>query len=153
MEARGQLRATAAYTLGLIPDPRARDQLARLLGDPFPDARYNAATGLARQGDARAAPRLLEMLAPRNEEAVRFEEDSPTARQWKRSLVLQNGLRAVRMLTAANPDVPRGDFIQAVQRLRQDGNVDAVVDVEATQTLQALESSGSAPTAPPGATP
>ncbi len=74
-ELRGQLRATAAYTLGLVGGDPAIKQLAAMLSDPFPDARYNAATGLARQGnrlsrssaagDARSRKRGRESLRER----------------------------------------------------------------------------------------
>jgi hypothetical protein len=148
---RGQLRATAAFALGIVGGDEALQQLALMLSDPYPDARYNAATGLARHGDARAVGRLLEMLAPDNPEAVRFEQPASdvaarssqrvaeTARAWKRSLVWKNGLRATRELIERNPAVERERLLEAVRRLSQVAGLPTAVRVELAATLRSLE--------------
>ena len=48
----------------LLKCPLALDQLQRLVDDPYPDARFNAAVALARRGDAAAIETLAEMLDP-----------------------------------------------------------------------------------------
>ena len=76
----GEMRSALAYSLGVIGGDDAANTLNLMLSDPYPEARYNAATGLARNGDVRAVPRLEEMLTLDNDEAVRFEEKSETLR-------------------------------------------------------------------------
>ncbi|MCA9271078.1 MAG: HEAT repeat domain-containing protein, partial [Planctomycetales bacterium] len=95
-EERGELRARAAFALGVLGGDAALAQLARMTDDPYPNARYNAAVGLARNGDERAIAELLRMLDPENEAVVAGEEASdPTGVVWKRALVIVNALEAV----------------------------------------------------------
>jgi HEAT repeat protein len=54
------LRKAAVHALG--PFPEAREVLAGALADAAVDVRWNAAVALARQGDARAVPVLLQMM-------------------------------------------------------------------------------------------
>ena len=59
------LRMTAAWVMGLEhKSQQFRDALARLLEDPEPIVRRNAALALVRFGDARCRPELLAMLKP-----------------------------------------------------------------------------------------
>src|SRR5205085_9763620 len=46
-----EIRAVAAYALGVIGGDQAESRLRMMLVDGYPNARYNAATGLARSGD------------------------------------------------------------------------------------------------------
>src|SRR5262249_27477666 len=55
-------RAESAFALGILDDPQALARLDAMLDDAHPDARFNAATGLAAHGDMKALPVLLEML-------------------------------------------------------------------------------------------
>lgn len=102
----GELRSSVAFALGIIGGTEACNTLAVMLSDPYPGARYNAATGLARNGDVRAVPRLCEMLSLDNEEAIRYEALSGTLRAWKQHLVIVNGLRGVHTLYTENADAP-----------------------------------------------
>ncbi len=52
-----EIRVAAAFALGLLGDARATEQLAQMLTDAYPAARYNAATGLARQGNPAGSER------------------------------------------------------------------------------------------------
>jgi len=128
MEA-GEMRSVISYALGIIGDQEANDTLSLMLSDPYPEARYNAATGLARNGDLRAVPRLEEMLQIDNPEAVRYEEESETLRTWKRNLVMLNGLRAVNELYTTNAEaVMDENIIKAVRKIESAGllqNTDA----------------------------
>jgi HEAT repeat protein/PBS lyase HEAT-like repeat-containing protein len=56
------LRKAAVHGLGSIPTPEAREAAAVALADPVEDVRWNAALGLARAGDTRATPVLLQMM-------------------------------------------------------------------------------------------
>jgi HEAT repeat protein len=115
-EDRAKLRQTAAYTLGVIGGERSLDRLAAMLSDAFPNARYNAAVGLARHGDSRAVEGLVEMLDPENRAAV-ASEGSPGEQEWKRSLILMNALRAARQLEQKNPRADHEAIAQAVEKL------------------------------------
>ena len=88
-----EVRAVAAYSLGVVGGSPALDRLAAMLSDTYPGARYNAATGLARHGDARCLPVLKEMLAPDNPLAAsgeRYEAD----KDRKRAAVILSGIQA-----------------------------------------------------------
>ncbi|MEM9660545.1 MAG: HEAT repeat domain-containing protein, partial [Planctomycetota bacterium] len=104
------LRSEAAFALGVLAQPpgadsRYVDELALLAEDPFPDARYNAANGLARIGDLRALETIVEMLDLEAIEASvegerKFSDqvsDASLARQRgdKRNLILKNAMGAV----------------------------------------------------------
>jgi HEAT repeat protein len=56
------LRKAAVHALGAFRVPEARAAVAAALDDEGLDVRWNAALALARQGDARAVPVLLQML-------------------------------------------------------------------------------------------
>jgi HEAT repeat protein len=56
------LRKTAVYALGAFASGESREVLAKALNDPVEDVRWNAALALARTGDVRAAPVLLQMM-------------------------------------------------------------------------------------------
>jgi len=96
-QARGDLRSTAAFVLGVIGGEEALDRLVILLDDPYTNARYNAATGLCRHDDLRAIPVLLEMLDPHNQESVSSEEHE-SGREWKRLQVINTGIRGATQL-------------------------------------------------------
>jgi HEAT repeat protein len=55
-------RKAAVHALGGFTAPEARGAVAAALADEAVDVRWNAAVALARHGDARATPVLLEML-------------------------------------------------------------------------------------------
>lgn len=60
------VRTLAAYLLGLHKDPRTFDALARVQGDMDLGVRYEAATALARAGDRRGMPVLIDGLDSRD---------------------------------------------------------------------------------------
>jgi hypothetical protein len=113
-----ELRAVAAYALGVVGGPEALVRLAQMLHDPYPNARYNAATGLARHGDLRCIPVLKEMLDPANEVALR-DENNPNDQARKRTTVLLNGIKASVQLALAQPQADLSELAQAIQRLQQ----------------------------------
>lgn len=141
---RDELRSTAAYTLGVIGGPQALDRLHHILDDPYANARYNAATGLARHGDARAVPVLLEMLDPHNEHAV-LQEQSASEKDSKRIAVLVNAIRATEQLAEKmaeqDSSVDLGELQIAVERLAESDS--ARVRTEAQEALLNLKQSKS----------
>lgn len=114
----GEMRSAVAYALGVIGGDDAKATLTLMLADPYPEARYNAATGLARNGDLRSVDRLCEMLQVENTEATKYEnEQADTLRQWKRNNVIINGVRGVNALYAANQSKPDDKLINAIQKV------------------------------------
>ena len=95
-----ELRAVAAYALGVIGGEQATERLVLMLHDAHPNARFNAATGLARAGDIRCEMVLREMLDPANPAAVQ-DETNPQDQARKRTTVLVNGIKATLQLADA----------------------------------------------------
>jgi HEAT repeat protein len=134
----GELRSTAAYALGVIGGDEALDLLDRIQNeDPFANARYNAATGLARHGDTRATAGLLQMLDPDNAEAA-ADEPTESAKNYKRTLVQMNGIRAAKQLAERRPSGDLAKLEAAISRL-QDAKVELCVRKEATEALYVLK--------------
>ncbi|HMF12623.1 MAG TPA: hypothetical protein VKE94_09965, partial [Gemmataceae bacterium] len=73
-----------------------------MLHDSYPNARFNAATGLARHGDVESIGVLTEMLDPTNDLAIN-DETNPNDQARKRTTVLLNGIKATLQLARANP--------------------------------------------------
>lgn len=111
-----ELRAVAAYALGIVGGEEATSRLARMLHDTYPNARYNAATGLARAGDDRCIDVLREMLDPANDLAVR-DESNPNDQARKRTTVLLNGVKATLLLAQANPAADLSPLRESLQNL------------------------------------
>lgn len=99
---RGEVRAVAAYALGVLGGPEAEQRLGQMLLDTYPNARYNAATGLARAGSIRCIPVLKEMLLPDNPLAAR-DERGERDKDNKRVIVLRNGIQTTVVLAQKNP--------------------------------------------------
>ena len=147
-----QLRQTAAFALGVLGSDAAIDRLAVMLGDSYPNTRYNAAAALARNGDPRAERRLLEMLDPNNERAFteqdlegKREEQIAEGKRWKRSLVLSNGIKASVILAQENPEYDPAALRSAIEKLL-DPNLDlemgplpAQVKFQAQEALDQLK--------------
>jgi HEAT repeat protein len=111
-----ELRAVAAYTLGVVGGQESLDRLAAMLRDPYPNARYNAATGLARQGDARCIPVLKEMLRADNVLAAR-DERYEADKDRKRAAVIFSGIQASLKLAEVNPQADVSPLVQALDDL------------------------------------
>jgi hypothetical protein len=118
-----QLRLRAAYALGVIGGDSALDTLAQRLSDIEPTVRYNAATGLARHGDLRAVPRLIEML----EVSSSGKLADPLLDDLAATTIIQNALRAIVQLAEANPDANLDQLKQAIEILNTDARLNATV--------------------------
>jgi hypothetical protein len=111
-----ELRAVSAYTLGVIGGDEALNRLKIMLNDSYANARYNAATGLARQGDPACEKVLKEMLDPDNDAAVR-DEKYDREKDRKRATVLMNGIKAALTLADANPQADMTQLKQSLDSL------------------------------------
>lgn len=144
-----QVAERAAYALSLIGGSEAISRLEAIVtGVSYPNVRYNAATGLARVGNAKAIPVLLEMLDPaetaglvieRNEELKEVEIES--AKRHKQLMLLLNGLRATRQLAEKNQSADLSELRQAVQQLIE-FTTEKQIRLEATDVLKALDARG-----------
>jgi hypothetical protein len=118
------VRSGAAFALGVAASaPDADSQLLialeSLAEDPYTDARFNAAVGLARAGSGAAAEPLSEMLDPEsiassvsgekplNEQVT--PEQLAAQKAFKRNKVVTNALKAIGWLVEAK-SVPRESF-------------------------------------------
>lgn len=110
------LRSTAAFALAATDDAEAQKRLKRMLVDSYPDVRYNAATMLARRGDAAAVEVLAEMLDADQDQALEKEAETQS-RRYKRDLILVNALRATKDLTEKNKQADLDELAEAVKRL------------------------------------
>ncbi len=134
----GVLRQTAAFALGVVGGDEAIAALNVLLADAYPNARYNAATGLARNGDIRAEDGLLEMLDPNNEQVV-ADESNEYGVKFKRGLVLINAIRSVELLARANPGADVSELKAAIKRLLE-ADINTNIKLNAREVLDRLKS-------------
>jgi HEAT repeat protein len=145
-QARDKLRATVAFVLGLLESDASGEALIPMLSDPAPLVRYNAAAGLARRGDPRALPRLLEMLDPDNPELLAGQTDAAAAddgdlqseAQWNRMHIIRNALRAATKLAEQNKTADLSALTSAVNRLLQHADVRGGLRIEAEVLSHAL---------------
>jgi hypothetical protein len=111
-----EIRSVAAYALGVIGGEQATERLTKMLNDSYANARYNAATGLARRGEPACIRVLREMLDPDNNQAAR-DESNERDKDHKRATVLINGVRAALDFARANPTADTSDLTAALKRL------------------------------------
>jgi hypothetical protein len=138
-----ELRAVAAYALGVIGGDEAQERLTRMLHDTYPNARYNAATGLARAGDPACTNVLREMLDPENELAVK-DEANPNDQARKRTTVLLNGVKATLHLAKASPKSDLSPLKASLQHLATGALEKVTIDrskvkAAATEALRLIE--------------
>ncbi len=136
-ELRGELRSTAAYVLGVLGGEDALARLDRVLGDPYANARYNAAAGLARYGDVRAIPELIDMLDPDNEESVENERHQ-SGKSFKRWLVVTTAIQATATLAENNQSDDLSELAAALEDLA-DSDVPTKVQVKAREAIIRLK--------------
>lgn len=132
-----KLRGAAAMALGSLQREQAMDRLNAMQDDAQAHVRYNAATGLARNGDPRCTAVLLEMLQVDNEDAARWDYHE-TGKKWTRALVIDNGIKATLKLAQRNPQADLSSFIPAFQRLR-DSDLPQAVRLRSKEALLELE--------------
>jgi hypothetical protein len=113
-----EIRAVAAFALGVIGGDEALARLKVMLINAYPNARYNAATGLARHGDAACVPVLQEMLDPENQSSA-SDENNDRDKDRKRATVLMNGVRATLIYADANPQADLSKLKAALKSLSE----------------------------------
>jgi HEAT repeat protein len=131
-----ELRAVAAFALGVIGGEQATERLAQMLHDPYPNARFNAATGLARAGDMRCEGVLREMLDPANDLAVK-DEANPNDQARKRTTVLLNGIKATLYLSQSNPAADLTKLKHSLQNLSTESLQQVTMDRSKIKTAAA----------------
>ena len=112
------VRSQTAFALGVFvlspdADPRLAAELELLVDDLYSDARYNAALGLARQGNLRAVEAVIEML---DAEALAMNiasETTPALQAFKRDTILDNALDAAGLMLEKHP---QADFAELRRR-------------------------------------
>ena len=133
---RNELRAAAAFALGVLGTEQALNRLEAMLSDTYGNARYNAATALARHGDPRSVETLAAMLDPDNED-VTSDEVTDEGREFKRAEVLGNAIRSIRKFAQNNQDADLSPIKGSLQKL-VDANLSRDVTLAAKETLALL---------------
>ena len=133
-----QLRSRAAYTYGVIGGEESLNQLHRMMADPDMTVRFNAATGLARNGDARSVPVLFDML---DVQQITGDDGKPVDMATS-IIVLRNALRAAKQLSDLNTSDNLDALKVAVQKIAE-GDAGGAVAVDAKLALQSLNNRSS----------
>jgi hypothetical protein len=112
------IRSQTAFALGVLvtspdADPELTQALEQLVDDLYADARYNAALGLARQGNLRAVEAVVEMLDPEALALCTQAEKTPQLQRFKRDTILDNALEAASQLLEKHP---QADALRAALR-------------------------------------
>ncbi len=145
------LRSAATFTLGLLPKEVTNTRLAELTHDPSLDVGYNAAIGLARQGDERCIEILAEMLDP-PEDALEDSMIEPIKRQteqqraaneaslkeWKKTHLVTNALRATTKLYGEYPQLDISKLKTAIEKLSTDEEQPNLLRIRADEVLRVL---------------
>ena len=145
------LRSTATFTLGLLPAEVSNTRLVELTHDPSLDVGYNAAIGLARQGDERCIEILAEMLDPPEDAlvdaAVQFDDRNSEQqkqaklndlKEWKKSHLVTNALRAVTKLYGEFPSLDISELKSAIEKLANDKEQPNLLRIRASEVLRVL---------------
>jgi len=127
------IRTTAAYTLGLLEDPDARNQLKAMLGDTDQGVKLNAAIALVRHNDRSGVSQLTEVLSTANEPFEGRYSD-----QLAQFLAVKNSLTAIGQLKDLLTDGEKGDLRKLIQPIA-DSFREAGIRVQAQSTLQSLD--------------
>ncbi len=118
------LRSQTAFALGVFvmspdADPLLMSELELLVDDLYSDARYNAALGLARQGNLKAAAAVTEMFDPEALVMNTKKEATPALQAFKRDTILKNALDAVRLLIEKNPEADLAKLQDVVKQFAE----------------------------------
>ncbi|MCE9544836.1 MAG: hypothetical protein K8T25_04865 [Planctomycetia bacterium] len=133
----GRIIAVAGtFSLGLVGGDQAIARLTQILKEPHsPDVHYNAALGLARNGDGAGLDVIREMIDPASTHGVDNEEQGDRA--VKQAHIQMNALLAVRQLATRNADVDLSSVVPVIQKLIA-ANPPAPIKVEANQLVREL---------------
>jgi hypothetical protein len=104
------IRQLSAFSLGLFPQPAARERLAVLLEDSDPDTRINAAIGLARGGDSRGTDVFRDVL-----QRASTEVDHGSAVEYEQFVALKNSLAAIERLAGKLTPEQRRELVPLLE--------------------------------------
>jgi HEAT repeat protein len=130
------IRLRSAFDLGIVGSNQAIDRLKKMLDDPSRDVTFNAATALARHGDAASIDTLVAMLdpkplveAPAGASPSSGDAKDDPDRKTDPTVVILNGLRGISQLADANATADLSRLQPAVDRLRAAGLPLAIRDM------------------------
>jgi hypothetical protein len=119
--------------------------LEELVEDLYPDARYNAAMGLARRGSLLAVAPLAEMLDLESLATSIKGEVRPEMQARKRNTIIKNALDAVVVVKEKNPDADLTElktavdaFIEQAPNWEQQGGVPKDLVIRAREVREKL---------------
>jgi HEAT repeat protein len=127
------LRRAAAFTLGLIDSPEARQRLNVLLEDTDWLTAVNAAVALSRQGSTEGYPVLKEILAGK----VVVDPEAPQDASASELIIFRNAFKAVGGLADAFTPEQRTEMISLLTALAH-GHRETRVRADAQTALSAL---------------
>ncbi len=145
------IRERAAYALGIMGGDQAEARLVEMLPDIHSNVRFNAATGLARHGNAQGLDVLREMIDPNESRAGDFdldqavltgnvsEADKATLRSKMEATIRLSGLSAVEQLAGANADADLTKVAGAIQSLLDDPGTHPGVKIKAEEIQNVVE--------------
>lgn len=113
------LRSSAAYALGVIGGVPAMERLTALLEDAADDVRFNAAIGLARQGDTGAWATLEEMLGLPDVVPAAGDQRGQ-AERYRRAMIVVNALKGVGKLVDTTGRAPPPGIQSRIAALAED---------------------------------
>ncbi len=118
------VRSQTAFALGVFAmspdaDPQLMSELELLVDDLYSDARYNAALGLARQGNMKAVEAVTEMFDAEALAMNTKKEKTPAMQAFKRDTILDNALDAARLLQEKNPEANLAKLREAVKQFAE----------------------------------
>ena len=120
------IRSQTAFALGVMTttpdaDPLLLVELEKLADDLYSDTRYNAALGLARQGNLKAVEAVTEMFDPEALEINVANEKTPALQAYKRDTILKNAIEASRQLIEKNPAFDWSQLRTAIKNFTDEG--------------------------------
>ncbi len=118
------LRSQTAFALGVFAmspdaDPMLMSELELLVDDLYSDARYNAALGLARQGNLKSLAAVAEMFDADALAMSTKKEITPALQAFKRDTLLKNALDAARLLIEKNPGADLANLQDVVKQFAE----------------------------------
>jgi HEAT repeat protein len=145
------IRERAAYALGILGGQPASARLFEMLSDIHSNVRFNAATGLARLGNAQGVDVLREMLDPAESTVGDLELDQAivagnvsdaekaTLRNQMEATIRLSGLSAVEQLAQANAQADLSRIAEAIESLMADPDTHPAVKRKAQDVSNLLK--------------
>jgi hypothetical protein len=146
------IRERAAYALGVFGGEQATGRLVEMLSDLYGNVRFNAATGLARQGNAKGMDVLREMIDPTESVAadLQAEEgivlgnvsdaDKAALRAEMEAMIRFSGLSAAEQLAnKANASADLSKIVGAIDSLLAQSELHPRVRAKAEEVRNLLK--------------